>query len=148
MSCPGLGRHLSPPSAAVYTSYFALYTIIIRLLDVFLHANYSSLPILAISHFVAYLGWSISAAQWKISICCTLPCCAAEVAWPELHLPTNLSAVNVDDWLVKPWTQWLLSPSIVQPRMDMAASRLGRPTGCASSPVSPWESPSISGSGS
>ena len=38
----GLGRHLGPPSLAVHTSYFVLFSLIICVLDDFLDANCST----------------------------------------------------------------------------------------------------------
>jgi hypothetical protein len=60
-----LDRHLGPPSLAVNTSYFALFSLVIWFLDDFLDVNCSSWSVLAFCHYAAFLGWLISAAQWK-----------------------------------------------------------------------------------
>ncbi len=59
----GLGRQLGPHSLAVNISYFALFSLIICILDDFLDTNCSSRSILAFCHYAAFLGWLISAAQ-------------------------------------------------------------------------------------
>ncbi len=57
------GRHFGLLLLAVKSSYCALFSLIVCVLDVFLDANCSSSSILAFCHYEVILGWIISAAQ-------------------------------------------------------------------------------------
>jgi hypothetical protein len=59
----GSGRHLGTLLLAVNSSYFALFSLIVCFLDVFLDANCSTCSILAFCHYAPILGRFISAAQ-------------------------------------------------------------------------------------
>ncbi len=67
-SPPRLGAPSWPPFPRSLYSYFASFSSITWVLGDIIDANCSSWSILAIYQYAAFLGWLISAAQWKIII--------------------------------------------------------------------------------